>query len=561
MSFSGRFLLNLFFLMCFALQLPAAVHTAFFRQLSKADALANPGWTYQDGALTRIDNGEEQGRNKPIMIYDPDTKEYRDYEDYYCISLKPGASLLYKSDTQGIKWLEFNFAPYNDGDPADFIVEIMVGDYVVASFDYKGSADDFPEGASLVKSAARSFDGINDVYTLRITNRSKALTRWGNVLFWNFRWEDCVEAGPVDPGDDNLEWSQVSGRYLNGTVVFVSGLPGASLALYSGETLVCETVGAEGMVPTLWHRLDKDSSVGLRAVSGEVVSLHNFVTADDGDSPVPAISLNDGEYAPGSRFVATGVPGKSLNISYKIGNTTIQEQLLSDGPEAPVGELQLPGRNGEKVEITLEADGSANITRSCLLYSRWSPSASVSAIDLQDINSLYAGYYKVADIIGTNQQLGGLRLSNTPGGTPWLLFNEAKLVSQSGNSYVVMSPNSTVTVGFNGSASLRPEYVGLVQKEALEAFTPGIFNYDSGFPVQLKQTNADAREETFTASRTISLLGAEIEYQRITSAIDYEIHRDEPDPLYYDLQGRPLRTAPAAGPYIERKSGTSRLVM
>lgn len=557
----GQLLFNLSFLTIPVLTLAAEEHLAFFQQCDKAEAQANAGWTYPADALSRIGDGEEQGRNKPIMIYDADAGEYREYEDYYCISLEPGGTLQYKSSTKGIRWLEFDFAPYNEGDPADFIVEIVAGDKVEASFDYKGTADDFHNGASLVKSLSEQIEGISDYYILRITNRSKSLTRWGRVLFWNFHWEDCADDQAIDPGDDELAWSLPSGKYRNGTAVFVNGLPGKGLALYRGATLLCETDGIDGVVPTLWHRLDTDSDIALRAESGSVESKHSFLTSDDGDLPLPAISLYDGEYVPGSRFVAAGVPGKSLIISYKIGDVLTKEQLPPDGSEAPVGELQLPGRNGETVEITLEAEGSESITRRCFISSRWNPSESVSVIDLQDINSLYAGHYKVTDIIGTNQQVGGLRLSNTPGGTPWLLFSDAALKSQSGRNYVEMSPNSTVTVGFDSTAFLLPENVRLVQKEAIEALAPGSFNYDSGFPGQFKQTNADASEETFTASRSISLLGAEIENQDISSAIDCEIYRDESVPLYYDLQGRPLRTAPAAGPYIERKSGTSRLVM
>lgn len=149
-NFARLFFTALMFVIAACPVAEAEVCRAFYEETTLAGANANEGWTFNKSYIGRIGDGEEQGRNLPIMFYDDLLQDYREYDDFYCVFVEPGGVLEFKG-VNGIKQLEFNFAAYNEGDASDFMVELIAEDCVVHKFEYKGDALDFYEDHSLVR--------------------------------------------------------------------------------------------------------------------------------------------------------------------------------------------------------------------------------------------------------------------------------------------------------------------------------------------------------------------------------------------------------------------------
>lgn len=547
----------------------AEEYRAFFEETTLAGANANVGWTFNKSYIGRIGDGEEQGRNLPIMVYDNQLQAYREYADFYCVFLEPGGVLEF-AGLDGMKRLEFNFAAYNEGDACDFVVELIVDDVVVHKFEYKGDALDFYEDHSLVKFFSEQFDGVQGAFKLRIKNRSKASTRWGRILVWNFCWEDAGEEEILLPGDDWLSWSQTSGRYANGTAVFVSGVAGCGLQLYDGCELVAEQGAAEGEIPLICYHLQADHYAALRAISGDVESLHNFVTSAGAPEPSLAVSLPEGVYEPGTEFVVTGLPGKDLTVTYCGSESGEQSEIVAaEGDSAPVGTLSLPGCCDETMQLSIGSEGAETLTRTYCLNRIWMPADAAAAVNLQRPDALYSGSRPlVPNEDGTPLRLDGLRISNQPDGDVWLSFSAAELVKENGVYCVLMAPGSTMTAGAAYSGNDSDEltvHVVAVQKESEFILAPGELDTEAEFNKhewngKPQISPEGSRESEFTASAAVRLLGVECSYRLATGVGEVSSEISEPlQPEYYDLYGRRLLRPAQKGLYIQ-VSGAGRVL-
>ncbi len=560
-NFARLFFTALMFVIAACPVAEAEVCRAFYEETTLAGANANEGWTFNKSYIGRIGDGEEQGRNLPIMFYDDLLQDYREYDDFYCVFVEPGGVLEFKG-VNGIKQLEFNFAAYNEGDASDFMVELIAEDCVVHKFEYKGDALDFYEDHSLVRCFSEQFDGVHGDYKLKITNRSKASTRWGRILMWNFCWEDRSDDVIIEQGDDKLCWSQSSGRYANGTVVFVKGIAGCGLHLYDGSELVEEQAAAENEIPLICYHLQPDHYAALRALSGDVESLHNFVTSADAAEPSLAVSLPEGVYEPGAEFVVTGLPGKDLSVMFRGSESGEQTEIVAaDGDCAPVGTLSLPGCTDEVMQLSIGSEGAETLTRTYYLNHIWKPTDAATAVNLQCPDALFSGSRPlVPNEDGSPLILAGLRISNSPAGDVWLSFSDAELVKENGVYCVLMAPNSTMTVGASYSGNDSDEltmHVVTVQKESELILAPGELDTDTEFNKHewhgMPQISPEgSRESEFTASAAVRLLGVECSYRLATGVDEVSSEISEPlSPEYYDLYGRRLLGPAQKGLYIQ----------
>ena len=568
--FTRSFLTALLFAIAACSVAEAEVCRAFYEETTLAGANANEGWTFNKSYIGRIGDGEEQGRNLPIMVYDDLLQAYREYDDFYCVFLEPGGVLEF-GGLKGMKQLEFNFAAYNEGDASDFMVELIAEDYAVYKFEYKGDGLDFYEEHSLVKCFSEQFDGVQEALELRITNRSKSSTRWGRILVWNFSWEEGDDDEIIEQGDDKLCWSQTSGRYANGTAVFVKGLAGCGLHLYDGSELVEEQAAAENEIPLICYHLRPDHYAALRALSGDVESLHNYVTSADAAEPSLAVSLPEGVYEPGAEFVVTGLPGKDLTVMFSGSVSGEQTEIVAaDGDSAPVGTLSLPGSPDETMQLSIGSEGAEALTCTYYLNRVWIPTDATVAVNLQRPEALFSGSRPlVPNEDGSPLRLDGLRISNQPDGDLWLCFSDAGLMKENGVYCVLMAQNSTMTVGAAYSGDVSGELmmqVMAVQKESELILSPGELDSEdkfnkhqwSGRPLI---TPEGTHESEFTASEAVRLLGVECSYRLATGVDDEVSEASESEPSeYYDLYGRRLRRPSEKGLYIQL-SGTGRVLL
>lgn len=495
------------------------------------------------------------------------------------IAIKSSGVLSSPSLQNGIKNLSFHFAHYySNSGPYKFKVEItdIEGTEVYKTFQFNSEFDKTPTDTLY----SEALD-IASPCKIVITNTAKESHNDidAAVCFWNFTWEDAgqgIETPELPKSDDNLLWSQTSGEYVNGTVIMVSGQTGAELKLYNAETEepIESTASVTEGIPAIAYLLPDNCDLKLKAVSKDIESYHYYTTSVSGASPVLALSLPEGKYGEGTPFIATGVPGKELALTYPNGESETKVYTVPAHGGTPCEVIPLFNVDSNELTITLSSDGENSVVYKYQLNinTGFVPYDADGIFDFRDLDNLYVNGVLVEkpetlDYI----KISGQTISPTKDGILWAKFDSANIIydpNNNQNNRLIVSYGSKFTVGTvyrTGEVVIDFNQIRIIQFDDVNSISPGSYNNNdedgyvhtwraaSQAPAMYATDEPRNHKVEFTANQQVSIFRIETSHHVITGVGDVEINTPEAEPVYYDLQGRQLNTKPESGIYIERR--------